>query len=278
MTEKIRVTSWNVRGFSAPTRARIVKTWLSTQSPRVDVLCLQELQATTSMIDLQLQSFWPSGFKKLDSLPNGRVGCPLLVAPHLKVLDSGCRGDGTMVWALIDSPQGSFYVASIYAPRVRSLRMELWNWITEQEFTGNWIWSGDFNMCKIPDDSNCHSPILHGSEARKWTALIDDQDLVDLYFVAAYRTGPHFSRQVVRGGAPQQSRLDRIYASNRAEWFDYTELLDHDASQALSDHIPVSAVINLKVNHDERLAKLSYYKIDSSLLSNEAVLEKAKVA
>lgn len=147
-----------------------------------------------------------------------------------------------MVWALIDSAHGQFYVASVYAPQVCLLRLDLWEWIADQEFTGNWIWGGDFNMCEIPDDSNCHTPILHGTEARKWSSLLDVQDLVDLYFVAAYRTGPRFSRQVLRGGVSQQSRLDRIYARNRAEWFDHTEFMEHDASQALSDHMPVSAV------------------------------------
>jgi hypothetical protein len=42
-------------------------------------------------------------------------------------------------------------------------------------------------------------------------------------------------------------------------------VLDHDASMALSDHIPVSAVISFKVNQDERLPKTSYYKVDLSL-------------
>jgi hypothetical protein len=67
-----------------------------------------------------------------------------------------------MVWALIDAPQGPFFVASIYALRERALRLELWDWILAQEFSGDWIWAGDFNMCEIPDDSNCHSPLLQG--------------------------------------------------------------------------------------------------------------------
>jgi exonuclease III len=97
MTEKLRVSSWNIRGFGDPHRIRVVKSWLSGLNPKVDVLCLQELQASEGMVKLQLQSFWPSGFSKIDCLPNGRVGCALLVAPHLKVLDSGSRGDGTLV-------------------------------------------------------------------------------------------------------------------------------------------------------------------------------------
>jgi hypothetical protein len=80
--------------------------------------------------------------------------------------------------------------------------MELWDWITAKEFSGSWIWGGDFNMCKIPDDSNCHSPLLHGTEARKWANLLNQQDLIDLYFAAVYRTGPRFSRKSLEVGGP----------------------------------------------------------------------------
>jgi hypothetical protein len=58
----------------------------------------------------------------------------------------------------------------------------------------------------------------------------------------------------------------------------HTKILNHDASQALSDHAPVSAVISLKVNQDERLNKSTYYKMDSSLLAQPAVLTQAQAA
>jgi hypothetical protein len=60
------------------------------------------------------------------------------------------------------------------------IRLELWEWIVAQDFRGNWIWGVDFNMWQILDSSNCHSPVLHGTEAQKWANVIDQYDLVDL--------------------------------------------------------------------------------------------------
>jgi hypothetical protein len=47
---------------------------------------------------------------------------------------------------------------------------------------------------------------------------------------------------------------------------------------ALSDHSPMFANISLRVNQDERLYKSSYYKMDSSLLAQDEVMEMAKAA
>jgi hypothetical protein len=169
-------------------------------------------------------------------------------------------------------------VASIYAPSCQASRMALWDWILAQNFSACWIWGGNFNMCELLDGSNCQSPVLHGTEARKWANLVDHHDLVNLCFAAVYRTGPRFSCQVIRARNTQQSRLDHIYASHRAEWFNHTKLLDHDASMALSDHVPVSAILNFSINQDERLPKSSYYKMDATLLANKDVMQQVEAA
>jgi hypothetical protein len=88
---------------------------------------------------------------------------------------------------------------------------------------------------RTSDDSLSPSPLLHGAEARQWAKITDQLDLMDLYFTAAVRTGPRYTRQAVRGGVLQQARVDRIHVNNRGEWMEYVEVLEHDGGQALSD-------------------------------------------
>jgi exonuclease III len=201
----------------------------------IDIVCFQILRAQTDVVKLQLQSVFPQGHYHIDSLQNGRVGCAIAAAEQVKVLDSGCKGDGSSAWMLIESEVGPIRIAPMYGTADRNRRVDLWRWFEQQKQDKTWLYCGNLNMVELQDDSLSPSPLLHGAEARQWAKITDQLDLIDLYFTAAVRSGQRYTRQAVRGGVLQQARVDRIHVNNRGEWMEYVEVLEHDGGQALSD-------------------------------------------
>ncbi|KAL3679445.1 hypothetical protein R1sor_022401 [Riccia sorocarpa] len=91
-------------------------------------------------------------------------------------------------------------------------------------------------MVLVQEDSAGPSPLLKGGPLEAWVIAELEWNLEDAYNYANRRSGPRFTRQVVRGGRLDQSRLDRVYFSNSASGF---------SKDALSDHNPVYVDINL---------------------------------
>jgi exonuclease III len=110
------IRSWNVCGLADPTRIRIVRSWLNGLARPLDIICIQELRAQPGIISLQLQNIFPQGTAQIDCLDNNSVGCAVVAASHITVLDKGSRGDGSFTWIRIKTEVGLFLIASIYAP------------------------------------------------------------------------------------------------------------------------------------------------------------------
>jgi hypothetical protein len=98
MIRTLKVGSWNVRGLVNPHRALIDKHWLHRCYNLLEIFCLQERQASMNSVSFHLQSIFPNGKSKIDSLDSGLVGSALLVAPHVVVLNQRSKGDGSLAW------------------------------------------------------------------------------------------------------------------------------------------------------------------------------------
>ncbi|KAL3684729.1 hypothetical protein R1sor_002751 [Riccia sorocarpa] len=83
---------------------------------------------------------------------------------------------------------------------------------------GCWFLLGDWNMTLMREDSSGPTPLLKGSPMDAWRETKLAWSLTDAYAIARRRTGPRYTRQVVRGRRLDQSRLDRVYLSNNASW------------------------------------------------------------
>jgi exonuclease III len=218
MNRELKIASWNVRGLGDPHRALILKNWMCKGYDSIDVMCLQELQASESCILFQLQSIFPTGTSVIDSLDSGRVGSAVLLAPHLVILDQGSRGDGTFSWAKIETSKGPVHVGLIYAPAERAKRISLWTWLREfVQSEDNWLIGGDLNMMEFLKDSAGTSALLHGAEARSWARAQDQLDLLDLYLILSQRRGSWYTQQAMCGERLDRARSDRFYCNNRGE-------------------------------------------------------------
>lgn len=124
-------------------------------------------------------------------------------------------------------------------------------------------------MVKLHDDLVGPTAHLHGMEERSWLNLMDHLDLIDLYFTVVHRKGPIYTRQAIRGGRLHQTRLDRVYSSNRGNWFVQVQSLEHDNRQTLSNHIPVMVMLALEAKPTVGRCKGTYAKLDHTYLDNE---------
>ncbi|KAL3701000.1 hypothetical protein R1sor_019022 [Riccia sorocarpa] len=111
---------------------------------------------------------------------------------------------------------------------------------------------------------------LKGGTFEDWLALDQDWDLTDTYIGAKTREGPLYTRQVVRGGRIDQSRLDRIYLTAGGKWIHMLVRIKHDGAVAISDHIPVVLDIQLhKQRRRKRVRKNNYLKLDIDTLQSK---------
>jgi hypothetical protein len=112
----------------------------------------------------------------------------------------------------------------------------------------------------------------------RWRHVVDKLDLLDLYLCASHKRGPLFTSQVQSGARRDAAKLDRVYSSNRGDWFHHVEFLDHDGRQTLSDHIPVVTKIKLHEPDFTRLRKSTYFKCDVPFLDDELLFTKVQEA
>ncbi|KAL3677119.1 hypothetical protein R1sor_027067 [Riccia sorocarpa] len=121
-------------------------------------------------------------------------------------------------------------------------------------------------MVLVPQDSAGPTALLKGEALKAWQDF--DQSL-DMYNIAEEKAGPRYTRQVYRGGRLYQSRLDRMYISQRGVWLGKASKLTHDGQEALSDHIPILAEVEVKeVRHRCRKKRERYLKMDADTLKD----------
>jgi exonuclease III len=101
MNRKIQFAAWNVRGLGDPHRVMTVKNWIRKFYPKTDIVCLQELQANSTVVEMHLKSLIPNCVVEMDVTPEGRTGSAIIVAPNFKVLDQGHKGDRTFSWVRV---------------------------------------------------------------------------------------------------------------------------------------------------------------------------------
>lgn len=86
-----------------------------------------------------------------------------------------------------------------------------------------------------------------------------------------------YTRQAISGIRLDQSRLDRIYSSNRGGWFHHVKVLEHDGHQTLSDPIPMTITLVLEEEPVQGRRKGTYLKMDHSFLEDEDFRSKVQI-
>lgn len=59
-------------------------------------------------VKFQLNFIFPRGRIVTDSIENETVNSAIVVASHIRVLDTSVKEDGSMSWVTVDSPLGCF--------------------------------------------------------------------------------------------------------------------------------------------------------------------------
>jgi exonuclease III len=137
--------------------------WARRHYANLDVMCFQEMQASTLLVQLHLQSLVADCTVITDSSETGRVGSAIVVPPHITVLDSGVKGDGTFSWVKVHSPQGPICIGSVYAPANRTRRVQFWSWLQNFIQEGNWLlaWWNCPRTCKaLQPSSMAQRPVV----------------------------------------------------------------------------------------------------------------------
>ncbi|KAL3691827.1 hypothetical protein R1sor_005478 [Riccia sorocarpa] len=215
----------------------------------------------------------------VDYSMSDRGGAALIIHPSVTVTEVGVKGNGTLAWAQISVGEKDFRVASIYGPHPREEKLQFFNDLKALTERDRWMLVGDWNMVLSPQDSAGPTALLKGEALEVWQDLDQGIDLMDMYNVAEERRGPRFTRQVYRGGRLDQARLDRLYFSQNGEWVYKARRLSHDGQEALSDHIPIIAELEIVRTHQRRRKKReTYLKMDVDSLKNPERREVAKEA
>lgn len=132
----------------------------------------------------------------------------------------------------------------MYAPsdsaRVRPL---LWHQLKGLLPDGQWILLGDFNMTEIPLDSSGPSPLVIGQQREAWRLLKTRLYLVDAFSLHRTFIGMRYTQRAAHGNRMDQSRIDRLYISERGHWIHAILKLEHIQSHTLSDHDPIVLIV-----------------------------------
>ncbi|KAL3679911.1 hypothetical protein R1sor_022867 [Riccia sorocarpa] len=274
-----KVASWNLNGAADPDRVRMIRQWLRRRTD-LGIIAFQELKAKESQAEWNMRSIFPNGKVVIDYAVNEKGGAALVVAESHKVIDSGVRGDGTVAWAKIDTPnKGMVGVVSIYAPTKSPRRIPLWIWLKDLLEEGNWILLGDFNCVELPEDTQGTSNLLNGGELRRWKDLTRASELIDCFFTVVTKKGPRYTRQRIRLDRVEFARLDRIYITGGADWVEQVIKLNHDGSSGLSDHYPIVGEFQLNpAPAHERTAWRTYFKFRAEEMRAETVRTQIELA
>ncbi|KAL3680581.1 hypothetical protein R1sor_023537 [Riccia sorocarpa] len=223
-----------------------------------------------------LSRVMPHATAIVDYKENGDGDAVLLCHNALRIIDRGVSGKGFAAWARLQTEVGVIGVVCLHAPNASRERREVWSWLQHLAAAGQWILLGDFNMVESQVDSVGPSPVLKNEELHSWELCTGSADLIDARLCASQTSGPHFTRQAWHGNRFDQSWLDRFYLSSNGEWVYHIKKVDHHGVRTLSDHVPISMEVILKVREAAQQPRRSYFKMDFKVLMREDVLGRAK--
>lgn len=163
LLENIQVGSWNTRGFGDLHRCHILREWLRKRYSKLDILCLQELMTDEDTIKFQLNMMFPGGTIVLDSTENGRVNSMIVASPKLDIIGIEKKRDSSMMWVTVSTPSGPMNFCSVYAPTKKESMIEFWRWLEQLFADEMWVFSGDFNMVDLLEDTKGKFTYIRGS-------------------------------------------------------------------------------------------------------------------
>lgn len=100
-------------------------------------------------------------------------------------------------------------------------------------------------MVEYSTDSSRERHVQGGTEDTTFTELRVKHNLQDLWTIVADNRGPIHTRWSAHGGEPRWARLDRIYFLHAGRWLAAAHYPQHHAGYTLSDHLPVSASVEV---------------------------------
>ncbi|HUD05995.1 MAG TPA: exodeoxyribonuclease III [Candidatus Saccharimonadales bacterium] len=168
----LRLYSWNVNGIRAVARKDNLAPFLKTEDP--DILCLQEIKANESQIDIELgdyRAFWYpaekagySGTAILSKIEPLRVidGLPNDIIKKYN-LSGDLYGDPNKEGRVITAEFDKFYLVTVYTPNAKddlsrlNLRHKHWDpafleYCLSLEKHKPVVFCGDLNVAHTPDD------------------------------------------------------------------------------------------------------------------------------
>ncbi|KAL3694179.1 hypothetical protein R1sor_007830 [Riccia sorocarpa] len=260
-------------------RIKAIQTWLRSNGKGTLALALQELKAREENLDFNIRRVIQEAEVVVDYSESDRGGAALVMDPRVKVLNKGVRGDSSCAWAIVEIQGVKMGLASVYTSHDNSEKYELYRWLDSLDQELGWLMLGDWNTVLATIDSAGPTAVLKGSAKEQWLELDQQRRLSDLYKLAEHKHGPRFTRQALRGGRFDQSRLDRVYTTKGGKWIKEVKDITHDANEALSDHIPVYVNIILRAPSRCMAGKRSsYLKLDIDTMKNpqqKAVIKEA---
>lgn len=215
--------------------------------------------------------------------PNVQGGCggvSLGVAPHIAPLESEheALSDGCGVWIILNGlhPLPKFGILCLYAPNSIASRCRLWqNIIDSLSVDIPWILFGDFNMSEKEEGSSRSS--LRGAKLKIWKRLKLTFSLLDPFIPSFDGASLNYTWDNERSGNDRViRRIDRFYLHSLLcrpvqNFFPINKIL---AGVAMSDHLPVSLTLSLRVKHKSRLVQR--FKFNTQYLKEHDFQSRAK--
>ena len=83
-------------------------------------------------------------------------------------------------------------IVNVYVLNSAKLRGGLWQDLSQEQFTGEWILVGDLNMVKSQHDRIGPSSILFETELPRWRTLEEKWSLVNAWQIGPWQAEPRF--------------------------------------------------------------------------------------
>ncbi|KAL3688010.1 hypothetical protein R1sor_014319 [Riccia sorocarpa] len=264
----LSVAIWNIQGLGGGNKIRAVQNWLRGKGKKVKILALQELKAEEDNLEFNIRRVMERAYTVVDYSSSDR-GRTAVIVHLVKINSAWVRGDVTAAWIEVETCIGPITVASIYGPREAGPKGEFLTWLKNRNEGGRWILMSDWNFVTKVVDSVGPTPMLHGSLMRKWRAVDQEWDLLDLRYCAGERQRPLYTRQAKHGDRLDQARLNRVFANDQGLWINTMRRIKHDDRECASDHISVVADLRLAATEQGRRTKRSsYVKMDVDSLQD----------
>ncbi|KAL3688200.1 hypothetical protein R1sor_014509 [Riccia sorocarpa] len=264
--QKLDLLSWNCRGLGDMDRVKTVQSWLTKSNVPRDICCLQELKAEKSKVAFNLGLLQAGARIVHDQEYEEKGGVALIILKDLTVTRDGVKGDGQCAWATIKTGDLEFGIASVYAPRTRKEMIPLWAWLADLTESSLWLLFGDWNQVEVPEDSNCPTTVLHGTEERAWKQLAGRANLVDSWLTCSKQIGPcRGSKSPLESGLETGRQADEnFFCKKKEEAKQFSQLAKDIAAmrESISRNPSLEAVEELQAS----LAKLKEHEKQEAIL------------